>query len=88
MDQFWSAVIIAIVSAIPPTLMGLATLIYVIKTKAENKIGNDKIESKVDAVKKEVDGKHSELITAIRDIATAATNKTVEVIHSPDRRKE
>lgn len=66
-------VIIALCAAIPPTLTALATLVYVIKSKSENKASNDKIEAKVDAVKTEVDGKHSQLIEAIKQIATAAT---------------
>ena len=87
MDQFWSAVIIAIVAAIPPTLTGLATLVYVLRMKVENKESNDSIEKKVDAVKEEVNGKHSELVDAIKTIATASVNKT-EIIHTSDRRKE
>lgn len=83
----WSPVIIAVAAAVPPTLTGLATLVYVLRMKDENKAGNDKIEAKVDGVRKEVDGKHSELIDAIKEIATASVNKT-EIIHTSDRRKD
>lgn len=74
MDQFWSSIIIAVCAAIPSTIGSIATLIFVIKMKNENKVGNDKIEAKVDEVKKEVNGKHSELIDTIKTIATASIN--------------
>lgn len=75
MSDAWSSVIIAICAAIPSTLGSIATLLYVMKMKNENRESNKSVEKAVEEVKKEVDGKHTLLIQAVKDIATAVVNK-------------
>lgn len=78
------AEVIAICAALPPTLGSIATLVYVLKMKIENKASNDKIEAKVDNVQKEVDGKHSLMLEAIKTIATQAINPEPRVGRKTD----
>lgn len=77
-EPLWYLITIAAIGSLPATLTALAGLVYAWKIKGEIKhevkTGQDKIEAKVDAVKQEVDGKHTKLIEAIQNIATKAIN--------------
>ena len=91
----WYLLAIAVIGSLPATLTALAGLVVAWNARKEigaardeNKISNDKIEAKVDNVQKEVDGKHSLLINAIKDIATAATDAAANAVPRQGRKTD